>query len=236
MTGCQPGGPSLGEDAMEERIASSPPFLLPAALRADPEVGTYGSRRPPSTLGGRRSGGSGDEQGCSNPGGPHAESLRAPGGSCPVRRTVGPGEEGGGMRRAARSRSVCSRSAIVPTISSSAWRSPRGSENRWRARNRRASSWWRRLVCQRSSRRSSMVALIPRVSAGRGSRLSLAEATGLREQPTRPAAAGRGAGGEGEEPASGLLAPRRNPGGRRFPTCWGEESHRTACICLISQR
>jgi hypothetical protein len=54
----------------------------------------------------------------------------------------GPGGGGGwrGRRRAARSRSRCSRSAIVPTISSSALRSPFGSENRWRARNRRASS------------------------------------------------------------------------------------------------
>ena len=60
----------------------------------------------------------------------------------------GGGGGGGGARRgrvaSTPGRRSCRRSRPVRRAS------PRGSEKRWRARNRLASSWWRRLVVQRS--------------------------------------------------------------------------------------
>ena len=42
--------------------------------------------------------------------------------------------------------------------------------------------------------------------------------------------------GRARDPQAGPSPARRNPGGQAVSRLWGEESHRTSCICLISQR
>jgi hypothetical protein len=55
----------------------------------------------------------------------------------------------------------------------------------------------------------------------------------------RPCAVVEGCGagqGKAESPLAGSPPARRNPGGQAVSYLWGEESRRTSCICLISQR